>query len=152
MKFWSILYKELLDGCRDRRALSFALAFALFGPVALVLGGEHRGLRRLVREHCDVVVRLPMSGKISSLKPIRFRPQPDCSLLEIPRPFRFMLRRVYSKPATAESSELKMAIELQNLNKTRTWMRLRKGNQNDCDVDRAFFLGQCAGSIDVCRV
>ena len=36
-------------------------------PVAVVLGGEHRGLRRLVREHCDVVVRLPMLGKISSL-------------------------------------------------------------------------------------
>lgn len=37
------------------------------GPVAIVLGGEHRGLRRLVREHCDVLVRLPMLGKIASL-------------------------------------------------------------------------------------
>ena len=37
------------------------------GPAAFVLGGEHRGIRRLVREHCDVVVRLPMLGKISSL-------------------------------------------------------------------------------------
>jgi len=37
------------------------------GPIALVLGGEHRGLRRLVREHCDVLVRLPMVGKIASL-------------------------------------------------------------------------------------
>ena len=35
--------------------------------IALVLGGEHRGLRRLVREHCDALVRLPMLGKISSL-------------------------------------------------------------------------------------
>ncbi len=42
-------------------------AFDYSGPVALVLGGEHRGLRRLVREHCDVLVRLPMRGKIASL-------------------------------------------------------------------------------------
>lgn len=41
--------------------------FDYTGPVALVFGGEHRGLRRLVREHCDVVVRLPMLGKVSSL-------------------------------------------------------------------------------------
>jgi 23S rRNA (guanosine2251-2'-O)-methyltransferase len=36
-------------------------------PVAIVLGGEHQGLRRLVREHCDALVRLPMLGKIASL-------------------------------------------------------------------------------------
>ena len=36
-------------------------------PIAVVLGGEHRGLRRLVREHCDILVRLPMLGRIESL-------------------------------------------------------------------------------------
>ena len=36
-------------------------------PVALILGGEHRGVRRLVRERCDVLVRLPMLGRVSSL-------------------------------------------------------------------------------------
>ncbi len=36
-------------------------------PLALVLGGEHRGVRRLVRENCDARVRLPMQGKINSL-------------------------------------------------------------------------------------
>jgi 23S rRNA (guanosine2251-2'-O)-methyltransferase len=41
--------------------------FDYTGGVAVVFGGEHRGLRRLVREHCDVLVRLPMHGKVASL-------------------------------------------------------------------------------------
>jgi len=36
-------------------------------PLALVLGGEDRGVRRLVRERCDFLVSLPLRGKISSL-------------------------------------------------------------------------------------
>ncbi len=39
----------------------------LLPPLAIVLGGEARGLGRLVKEHCDVLVRLPMKGHISSL-------------------------------------------------------------------------------------
>lgn len=37
------------------------------GPVALVVGSEGRGVGRLVKEHCDAAVSLPMYGKISSL-------------------------------------------------------------------------------------
>ncbi len=36
-------------------------------PTALVLGGEDRGVRRLVRERCDYIVTLPLMGKINSL-------------------------------------------------------------------------------------
>ncbi len=36
-------------------------------PAAIVVGGEHRGLRRLVREKCDFLVKIPMSGPLSSL-------------------------------------------------------------------------------------
>ena len=36
-------------------------------PTVLVLGGEGKGLHEQVRKHCDVVMRIPMAGKIASL-------------------------------------------------------------------------------------
>ncbi len=36
-------------------------------PLALVVGSEGKGLRRTVRGMCDVLVRLPLRGKVSSL-------------------------------------------------------------------------------------
>lgn len=39
----------------------------LGGGVGLVIGNEAQGLRRLVREKCDFLVKLPMRGKIDSL-------------------------------------------------------------------------------------
>jgi 23S rRNA (guanosine2251-2'-O)-methyltransferase len=37
------------------------------GPTAIVVGGEAEGIRRLVLEGCDQVVRVPMQGQVSSL-------------------------------------------------------------------------------------
>jgi 23S rRNA (guanosine2251-2'-O)-methyltransferase len=36
-------------------------------PTAIVLGSEGKGIRRLVREHCDMIVSIPLCGKITSL-------------------------------------------------------------------------------------
>jgi len=39
----------------------------LTGPLALVMGAEGEGMRRLTRETCDQLVRLPMAGHVESL-------------------------------------------------------------------------------------
>lgn len=36
-------------------------------PVAIVIGNEGRGIRRLVKEKCDFLVKIPMLGKVQSL-------------------------------------------------------------------------------------
>jgi 23S rRNA (guanosine2251-2'-O)-methyltransferase len=51
----------------DGGAEQLHTAADLKGPLALVLGAEGAGMRRLTREHCDLVVRLPMLGAVESL-------------------------------------------------------------------------------------
>jgi 23S rRNA (guanosine2251-2'-O)-methyltransferase len=53
-----------LDGGPGSQPISEA---TLTGPLALVVGNEGEGMRTLVRKNCDLLVRLPMNGKIESL-------------------------------------------------------------------------------------
>jgi 23S rRNA (guanosine2251-2'-O)-methyltransferase len=53
-----------LDGTADASLFDLELADE---PVCVVVGGEGAGLHRLVRDSCDALVRIPMSGQIASL-------------------------------------------------------------------------------------
>lgn len=55
-----------LVGTADEAEANLYLA-NLTGPLALVMGSEGSGLRRLTREHCDFLVRIPMAGSVESL-------------------------------------------------------------------------------------
>jgi len=39
----------------------------LSGPLAIVMGSEGKGLRRLTSEHCDFLISIPMAGSAQSL-------------------------------------------------------------------------------------
>lgn len=51
----------------DPQAPELLYDAALRPPIAVVIGGEGRGLSRLVRERCDLLVRIPMHGETASL-------------------------------------------------------------------------------------
>ncbi len=51
----------------DPEAEAMIYAADLTGPVALVLGNEQKGMRRLTREQCDHLIKLPMAGQVASL-------------------------------------------------------------------------------------
>jgi 23S rRNA (guanosine2251-2'-O)-methyltransferase len=51
----------------DERAEKTPFGVDLTVPLALVVGSEGSGLRRLTRERCDILVRLPMAGHVGSL-------------------------------------------------------------------------------------
>jgi 23S rRNA (guanosine2251-2'-O)-methyltransferase len=51
----------------DERGAELYSAIPYTRPTVFVLGGEGQGLHQLVKKHCDVTVRIPLAGPISSL-------------------------------------------------------------------------------------
>lgn len=55
----------LIGAAGEARATVYQADFK--GPVALVMGAEGKGMRRLTREHCDQLINIPMLGHVDSL-------------------------------------------------------------------------------------
>jgi 23S rRNA (guanosine2251-2'-O)-methyltransferase len=56
-----------LDADADAELGSEEVARVVDGPLVLVVGSEGKGLSRLVRSTCDLVVSIPMAGEVESL-------------------------------------------------------------------------------------
>ena len=56
-----------LVGMADKEAPQSIYAVDLKGPIAIVLGSEGEGMRRLTSENCDFLAHIPMRGDIESL-------------------------------------------------------------------------------------
>lgn len=57
--FW--IAGSYLDGAKSYTEIDYKV------PIALVMGNEEKGIRRLTAESCDYLIKIPMKGKIQSL-------------------------------------------------------------------------------------
>lgn len=51
----------------DRMGAQSVFDADLKGPLALVIGSEEKGLRPLVKKHCDFIISIPQTGSVGSL-------------------------------------------------------------------------------------
>jgi len=51
----------------DQNAQQSVYSNDLTGPIAIVIGGEEKGIRPLVRRNCDILISIPQVGPINSL-------------------------------------------------------------------------------------
>lgn len=56
-----------LVGTSDHATSKSIYELDLKGPLALVMGAEEKGMRRLTEENCDFLASIPMSGKVECL-------------------------------------------------------------------------------------
>ena len=57
--FW--IFGSSLANAKDYNTIDYKL------PAAIILGNEEKGIRKLVAENCDFLIKIPMLGKIQSL-------------------------------------------------------------------------------------
>ena len=57
--FWTV--GSYLEGAKDYTSVDYKV------PIALIVGNEEKGIRKLSADKCDHLVRIPMKGKIQSL-------------------------------------------------------------------------------------
>jgi 23S rRNA (guanosine2251-2'-O)-methyltransferase len=57
--FW--IFGSSLTNARDYTSMDYKL------PAAIILGNEEKGIRKLVADNCDFLIKIPMIGKIQSL-------------------------------------------------------------------------------------
>lgn len=57
--FWIV--GSYLEGAKDYTKIDYKM------PIALIVGNEEKGIRKLTADKCDHLVRIPMKGKIQSL-------------------------------------------------------------------------------------
>ena len=58
-KFW--IFGSSLENAKDYSTIDYKL------PAAIIFGNEEKGIRKLVAENCDFLIKIPMLGKIQSL-------------------------------------------------------------------------------------
>lgn len=57
--FWIV--GSYLEGAKDYTKVNYKM------PIAVIVGNEEKGIRKLTADKCDYLVRIPMKGKIQSL-------------------------------------------------------------------------------------
>ena len=68
-----VLDQELLDLVQHQLVLEHIVSnyqdnqMDLKGPIAIVMGAEGKGMRRLTEDNCDFLCKLPMAGKVECL-------------------------------------------------------------------------------------
>ncbi|RZB34771.1 MAG: 23S rRNA (guanosine2251-2'-O)-methyltransferase [Desulfobacteraceae bacterium Eth-SRB1] len=51
----------------DKAAQSSIFSFDFSGSIAVIIGGEEKGIRSLVKKHCDFITSIPQEGPVNSL-------------------------------------------------------------------------------------